>query len=142
MAWNRRKNFKIKLDEKKKTLTITLALEDPPYPSKSSGRTMVIASTHGVLRTDLVVNDKNIRVVVNAFYPMYTNKRCNAHAGSGSRVSGKGSSFYPNNKAEIEGLTKQLRDLVDSYDHETTRDEQKRIRNRLRRLGFTGGTNM
>ena len=56
-----------------KTLIIRLSLQTP-VPSKSSGKTLVFASTHGVVTTEARYRGKPIVVVANAFvYP--TEKR-------------------------------------------------------------------
>jgi hypothetical protein len=49
-----------------KTLIIRLQLQTP-VPSKSSGKTLVIASTHGVVTTEARYRGKPIVVVANAF---------------------------------------------------------------------------
>lgn len=52
-----------------KTLIIRLPLQKP-VRSKSSGKTWVIASTHGAITTDARYDEKRIVVVANAFvYP-------------------------------------------------------------------------
>ena len=52
-----------------KTLIIHLPLQTP-VPSKSSGKTLVIASTHGAVATEVRYRGKPIVVVANAFvYP-------------------------------------------------------------------------
>jgi len=53
------------VDEKAKTLTLVLDLEQPT-PS-ASGKTLVVASTHGNARTDAQVNGKTLVVGVNAY---------------------------------------------------------------------------
>jgi len=84
MPWNHREGFEIKEVTKKgfKGLQIFIPYEDPPHPSKKSGLNMLIASTHGVLRTDMVVKKRNVRVVINAFYPILNNKRCTTATGT------------------------------------------------------------
>ncbi len=54
-----------KIDEEKKTLTLILDLQEPT-PS-SSGKTLVIASTHGNVPTQAKVNGKEVIVGVNAY---------------------------------------------------------------------------
>jgi len=52
-----------------KTLIIRLSLQKP-VPSKSSGKTLVIASTHGVVFTTASYRGKQIALAANAFiYP-------------------------------------------------------------------------
>ncbi len=53
------------VDEKAKTLTIVLDLEEPT-PS-ASGKTLVVASTRGNARTDAQVGGKTLVVGVNAY---------------------------------------------------------------------------
>ena len=53
------------VDEKAKTLTLVLDLEEPT-PS-ASGKTLVVASTRGNARTDAQVNGKTLVVGMNAY---------------------------------------------------------------------------
>lgn len=53
------------IDPKGKTLTIVVQLE-APRPSKS-GRTIVIASTHGNIETPAMFNGKPVVVGLNAY---------------------------------------------------------------------------
>jgi hypothetical protein len=46
-------------------LVITVPLQTPA-PSKS-GKTLTVASTHGFIRTEAKINDKEVSVSVNAF---------------------------------------------------------------------------
>ena len=54
-----------KIDEEAKTLTLVLELQEPT-PS-ASGKTLVIATTHGNQPTDVRVNGKPVIVGVNAY---------------------------------------------------------------------------
>ena len=54
-----------KLDEQAKTLTLVLDLQDPT-PS-TSGKTLVIATTHGNAPTDVQIDGKPVIVGVNAY---------------------------------------------------------------------------
>ena len=54
-----------KIDEEAKTLTLVLELQEPT-PS-ASGKTLVIATTHGNQPTDVTVNGKPVIVGVNAY---------------------------------------------------------------------------
>jgi hypothetical protein len=54
-----------KIDEKAKTLTLVLDLQEPT-PS-ASGKTLVVATTHGNQPTDVTVNGKPVIVGVNAY---------------------------------------------------------------------------
>jgi hypothetical protein len=56
----------LKIDEKAKTVTITLPLEEGA-PS-NSGKNIVIASTHGTASTDVQYKGKVVRMGVNVFY--------------------------------------------------------------------------
>lgn len=53
------------IDEKNNTLTITMQLQ-PATPS-ASGKTLVVASTHGNQATGLNINGKALIVGVNAY---------------------------------------------------------------------------
>ncbi len=54
-----------KLDEEAKTLTLVLDLQDPT-PS-ASGKTLVIATTHGNVPSDMQIDGKPVIVGVNAY---------------------------------------------------------------------------
>ncbi len=54
-----------KIDEKAKTLTLVLDLQEPT-PS-ASGKTLVVATTHGNQPTDVTMNGKPVIVGVNAY---------------------------------------------------------------------------
>ena len=54
-----------KLDEEAKTLTPVLDLQDPT-PS-ASGKTLVIATTHGNVPSDMQIDGKPVIVGVNAY---------------------------------------------------------------------------
>lgn len=47
-------------------LVITLDINDPPQPS-ASGKTLVVASSHGNQTTTAMLNGKPIKVGVNAY---------------------------------------------------------------------------
>jgi len=57
--------MKATIDEKNKTLTIVIDLEEP-RPS-SSGKTLVVASSHGNQQTDAMVKGQSVIVGVNAY---------------------------------------------------------------------------
>ena len=48
-------------------LVIRLQLNDPPVPSKSSGKTLVVASSHGNKATEVKVNGQPVTIGVNAY---------------------------------------------------------------------------
>jgi hypothetical protein len=54
-----------KIDEEAKTLTLVLDMQEPT-PS-ASGKTLVVATTHGNQPTDVMVNGKPLIVGVNAY---------------------------------------------------------------------------
>ena len=54
-----------KIDEQAKTLTLILDLQDPT-PS-ASGKTLVVATTHGNQPTDVKIDGKPLIVGVNAY---------------------------------------------------------------------------
>lgn len=53
------------IDEQAKTITLVLDLQEPT-PS-ASGKTLVVASTHGNVPCDVRVNGKQVVVGVNAY---------------------------------------------------------------------------
>lgn len=55
----------LKIDEQAKTITLVLDLQEPT-PS-ASGKTLVIATTHGNVPTDVQVDGKPVIVGVNAY---------------------------------------------------------------------------
>ena len=54
-----------KMDAEAKTLTLVLELQEPT-PS-ASGKTLVVATTHGNVPTDVQMNGKPVIVGVNAY---------------------------------------------------------------------------
>ena len=54
-----------KIDEKAKTLTLVMDLQKPT-PS-SSGKSLVVAMTHGNVATDVQIDGKSVTVGVNAY---------------------------------------------------------------------------
>ena len=54
-----------KIDEEAKTLTLVLDMQEPT-PS-ASGKTLVVATTHGNQPTDVTVDGKPLIVGVNAY---------------------------------------------------------------------------
>lgn len=59
-------SFTVKIDEKKATLTITADLNNPPQPS-STGKSLVIATSHGNHRVDATYNGKPVTVGFSAY---------------------------------------------------------------------------
>ncbi len=54
-----------KIDEQAKTITLVLDLQ-APTPS-ATGKTLVVATTHGNVPTDVQINGKPVIVGVNAY---------------------------------------------------------------------------
>ncbi len=54
-----------RIDEQAKTLTLVLDLQEPT-PS-ASGKTLVVATTHGNVPSDVEVNGKTVTVGCNAY---------------------------------------------------------------------------
>ena len=54
-----------RIDEKAKTITLVLDLQEPT-PS-ASGKTLVVATTHGNVPTDVKIDGKTVTVGVNAY---------------------------------------------------------------------------
>ena len=51
-------------------LVVRVPLNPVPVPSKSSGKTLIVASTHGNKPSDAEVNGQKVTVSVNAYiYP-------------------------------------------------------------------------
>lgn len=57
--------MKVHIDEKARTLTITIDLEAPH--ASASGKTLVVASTHGNTATTAVIDGKPVIVGLNAY---------------------------------------------------------------------------
>jgi len=55
-----------KIDKKRKTLTITLPLQKAA-PSRSSGKTLVVASSHGCQTTEARHSRRPVVITANAF---------------------------------------------------------------------------
>ena len=56
----------VKVDEAKGTMTIVLSMNAQPAPS-ASGKTLVVASTHGNQTVPAKIGDQNITIGVNAY---------------------------------------------------------------------------
>lgn len=56
------------VDEKKGTLTIVASLNNPPVRSKS-GKTDLVVTTNGALKTQATVGGKALTVNLNAYVP-------------------------------------------------------------------------
>jgi hypothetical protein len=92
----------VQIDRSKQTLTVTMSLEKA-HPSKSSGKTLVIASTHGCQVTDARRLGRAVVVTANAF--IYSDKRDRTETRETEGVSGarrKGSAL-PERKASPTG---------------------------------------
>jgi hypothetical protein len=48
-------------------LVIRVPMNPTPMPSKSSGKTLIVASSHGNQETEAEVNGQKVRVGVNAY---------------------------------------------------------------------------
>jgi hypothetical protein len=68
--------FSCKLNDDENALVIVFPLEETFLPSKSSGQTLLVASTHGVRICPLKINFMNVRIMMNAFIPIKSNSRC------------------------------------------------------------------
>lgn len=60
--------MKVIIDEKKMELTVTLPITPNPQPSRS-GKTIVIASTHGNTQTGQTYKGQPVTVGMNAYHP-------------------------------------------------------------------------
>jgi hypothetical protein len=77
----------VKVARKKNLLKIAIPIEKP-VPSKS-GKTLVVASTHGLLSTDVKYKGRHIVLLLNAFiYPGEEDLRRRARA-TMLRIAGK-----------------------------------------------------
>jgi hypothetical protein len=56
----------MEVELKNKKLIITIPVNDKPMPS-SSGKTLVVASSHGNQRTGVIIDGKPVIVGVNAY---------------------------------------------------------------------------
>jgi len=56
----------MEVELKNKKLIITIPVNDKPVPS-SSGKTLVVASSHGNQQTTVMINGKAVIVGVNAY---------------------------------------------------------------------------
>jgi hypothetical protein len=60
------KGEKMEVELKNKKLIITIPVNDKPIPS-ASGKTLVVASSHGNQKTAVTINGKAVIVGVNAY---------------------------------------------------------------------------
>jgi hypothetical protein len=58
--------MKVTIDEKAGTITVVLPMNPVPVAS-ASGKTLVVASTHGNVKTDCQVNGKPVVIGLNAY---------------------------------------------------------------------------
>lgn len=56
----------MKVEIKDGNLVVTVPLDGSPHPSKS-GKTLIVASSHGIVSTDAKVDGKAVQVGLNAF---------------------------------------------------------------------------
>ena len=56
----------MKVEIKDKQLIITIDIQDPPQPS-ATGKTLVVASTHGNLATTATIQGKPVIIGLNAY---------------------------------------------------------------------------
>ena len=52
-----------------KDLVITIPLKDAPYRASTSGKSLMIASTHGNTETEVRVLGRPVTISVNAYIP-------------------------------------------------------------------------
>ena len=119
--------FSCILNEDKSKLIIEFPLEDDLLPSQTSGQTLIVASTHGVRITDTMINDRHLRIMMNAFIPIKTDRRCILD--EERRIKNK----HGVDKADIPKiieLTDELREM---------RGRRKHIMRKLRSFGHWGG---
>ena len=57
--------MKVTIDEERKTMTIVIDLQTPQ--TSKSGKTLVVASTHGNIMTGEKINGKEVTIGVNAY---------------------------------------------------------------------------
>ena len=57
--------MKVTIDEERKTMTIVIDLQTPQ--ASKSGKTLVVASTHGNIMTGEKINGKEVTIGVNAY---------------------------------------------------------------------------
>jgi hypothetical protein len=50
-------------------LRIEIPLQ-PPRPSKSSGKSLIVASSGGIQTTDVIIDGKNVKIGLNCFIPI------------------------------------------------------------------------
>ncbi len=62
----------MKVSIEKGELVIRVAIEKKPRPS-TSGKTLIVASSHGNKETEVVVNGQNVYIGLNAY--IYANPR-------------------------------------------------------------------
>lgn len=58
--------MKVTVDEKKHLLIVEVPLISPPRPS-GSGRTLLVATTAGNKESEVVINNQNVIVGLNAY---------------------------------------------------------------------------
>ena len=128
------------VDEEKNLFHMAIPMEEEFLPSRTSGKTLIVSSTHGVLRTAAKVNKKNIRITFTAFIPTFSNSSC-FHPCPVPRdvpakpYSDKAKKFLEEKKVTVdpsdEEAVERLIGLLFEY-----RAASKKTRRQLRRLGY------
>ena len=67
-----------KINRQKRTITITIPLQKA-MPSKSSGKTLVVASTHGCVTTEACHSGRPVVITANAFIYAASKRKRTAH---------------------------------------------------------------
>jgi hypothetical protein len=57
----------VSIDTKKKLMTIVIPMQEPT--ASASGKTLVIASTHGNVGTGVKLDGKEVKIGLNAYIP-------------------------------------------------------------------------
>jgi hypothetical protein len=59
----------MKVEIKDGKLIIEIAVNNPPVPSRGTGKSLMVASTGGNIKTGIMVGDKELTLGLNAYIP-------------------------------------------------------------------------
>jgi hypothetical protein len=62
-------NIIAKLSEDKKWMHIKIPMEEVYIPSRKTGKTLLVASSHGTHKVDIEIDGSIVRATANAFIP-------------------------------------------------------------------------
>jgi hypothetical protein len=69
-------DIKAIFNKDKRKLIIEVPIEEVFIPSKKTGKTLLVASSHGTQKCGLKIDNEDLRISINAFIPNPAFKKC------------------------------------------------------------------